>query len=66
MTTHTWRRADKEESERHIVAIYIAYHSMVDNKGRKREYQQMCPYTLKMIERRWARGGDLPYFITKV
>jgi hypothetical protein len=60
MTTHTWKRPNAAQASRGIIAVNVAYH----HSSIGTIYEQSLDYTAAMLERRIARGGDLPYWIT--
>lgn len=60
-----WRRPSATEAARGIIAVLICHETMF-SKGASVPYRHDLPYTSLMLERRIARGGLLPFWITEV
>lgn len=58
-----WRRPTAIEAARGIIAVLLCRES-VFIRGANVPYCHDLPYTTQMLERRIARGGALPYWIT--
>lgn len=59
-----WRRPSALEAARGVIAVLISHETML-SKGASVAYSHDLPYSAAMLERRIARGGLLPFWITE-